>query len=271
MKPSKKLKATVPLNSTLKANLSVGGWKYFVCAAPSLDIFEMPLFMWERMRLKMIEKKVQREIPRPPAVRNYNLYMGAVDMFDQYCSYVQILIELRSRKFWHRCPLFWFIIEASLINAWLLYKSSREAAMLPIEYTVFTFRKSIALALVAEWETMGCKNHTCTLSPTKSMQNPKTQSRTHLRKMKLNEGTNFILSWPAPFILYSNSSERRLKSESTPDAVPAVQRKEIHILVQRVSSTTMSGFMFSEISHWKGLSSCRKRLKKHIFLATVYP
>ena len=32
-------------------------------------------------------EKVQREIPRPPAVRNYNLYMGAVDMFDQYRSY----------------------------------------------------------------------------------------------------------------------------------------------------------------------------------------
>jgi hypothetical protein len=98
-------------------------------------------------------EKVQTEIPRPPAVRNYTLYMGAVDMFDQYCSYVQI--ELQSRKFWH--PLFWFIIEASLINAWLLYKSNREAAMLPIEYTIFTFHKSIALALVAEWEIMGCK------------------------------------------------------------------------------------------------------------------
>jgi hypothetical protein len=73
-------------------------------------------------------EKIQKEIPRPPAVTNYNLYMGAVDMFDQYRSYVQV--ELRSRKYWH--PLFWFIVEAALINAWLLYKASRERALLPL-------------------------------------------------------------------------------------------------------------------------------------------
>ena len=92
-------------------------------------------------------EKVQREIPRPPAVRSYNLYMGAVDMFDQYRSYVQI--DVRSRKYWH--PIFWFIVEAALINSWLLYKASRQLALLPVEYTLFTFRKSIALALAAEY------------------------------------------------------------------------------------------------------------------------
>jgi hypothetical protein len=132
-------------------------------------------------------EKVQREIPRPPAVSEYNLYMGAVDMFDQYRSYVKI--ELRSRKFWH--PLFWFIIEAALINSWLLYKATRELAMLPLEYTLFTFRKSVALALVAEWENMGCKNRTCLLTPTKKMQENKAPSRSHLKKCNLEERTRF--------------------------------------------------------------------------------
>jgi hypothetical protein len=131
-------------------------------------------------------EKTQKEIPRPPAVHQYNLYMGAVDMFDQYRSYVQL--ELRTRKFWH--PIFWFILEATLINSWLLYKTSREKALLPLEYTLFTFRKSVALALANEWEIMGCRNKTATMSPTKNLHTP-TQSRAHLRKVKFDEGTRF--------------------------------------------------------------------------------
>ena len=167
---------------------------------------------------------------------------------------------------------FWFIVEASLINAWLLYKSSREAAMLPIEYTMFTFRKSIALALVAEWETMGCKNHTSTLSPTKSMQNPKTQSRTHLRKMKLNEGTRF----PSPDLHLSFCTLSPLKEGSNLKVSQmrcqqCKERRSIYWCKECQAPLYISGLMFSEISHRRGLSSCRKRLKKHIFLATVYP
>ena len=43
-------------------------------------------------------EKVLKDISCPPAVKNYNLYMGAVDMFDQNRSYVQV--ELRSQKSW---------------------------------------------------------------------------------------------------------------------------------------------------------------------------
>jgi hypothetical protein len=80
-------------------------------------------------------KKIQKEIARPPAVKYYNLYMGAVDMFDQYRSYVKL--DFRSRKYWH--PLLWFIIESSLINAWLLYKTTVQKAGLPLLYNFFTF------------------------------------------------------------------------------------------------------------------------------------
>jgi hypothetical protein len=131
-------------------------------------------------------EKVQREISRPPAVKYYNLYMGAVDMFDQYRSYVQM--DLRTKKFWH--PLFWFIVEAALINAWLLYKSTRVLAMLPLEYTMFTLRKSIALALANEWEMMGCKHQTPIVSPSKTIEKCPAQSRLHLRKLN-TDGTRF--------------------------------------------------------------------------------
>jgi Transposase IS4 len=129
-------------------------------------------------------EKVQKDFLKPPAVTQYNLYMGAVDMFDQYRSYVQI--ELRSRKFWH--PLFWFIIESALINSWLLYKASRKLALLPVEYTLFSFRKSIVLAMVSEWEAMGCRHKT--QSPPKKMQTS-TQCRVHLKKIRENLDTRF--------------------------------------------------------------------------------
>jgi hypothetical protein len=113
--------------------------------------------------------------------------MGAVDMFDQYRSYVQI--DVRSRKYWH--PIFWFIVEAALINSWLLYKASRQLALLPVEYTLFTFRKSIALALAAEWEGNGCKNRTCMVSPTKAMRQSPAPIRSHLRRFNIDNWSRF--------------------------------------------------------------------------------
>jgi Transposase IS4 len=98
-------------------------------------------------------KKVQKEIRKPPAIKSYNLYMGAVDLFDQYRSY--IALELRSRKFWH--ALMWFIFESALVNSWVLYKVTREAAQLPVTLSHFQFRRAIALALASEWENMGCR------------------------------------------------------------------------------------------------------------------
>lgn len=108
--------------------------------------------------------KVQREIDRPPAIKYYNLNMGAVDLFDQLRSYVAL--DLQSRKYWH--PMFWFVMESALINSWVLYKATRETAGLPLEYTSWTFRKSVALALALEWEGLGCMKQDPALStPTK--------------------------------------------------------------------------------------------------------
>ena len=133
-------------------------------------------------------EKVHKEIPRPPAVHSYNLYMGAVDMFDQYRSYVNV--EIRSRKFWH--PIFWFMVESALINSWLLYKATRVLSLLPLQYNLFTFRKSIALALAAHWEKMGCRNKTFTTpTPTKSMMHSNSQIRVHLRKLNFDDEIRF--------------------------------------------------------------------------------
>lgn len=64
--------------------------------------------------------------------------------------------------------MMWFIFESALVNSWVLYKSTRDTAKLPLEYTYFEFRVSIALALASEWEAMGCVNRAGVLrSPTK--------------------------------------------------------------------------------------------------------
>jgi hypothetical protein len=110
-------------------------------------------------------EKVQKEINRPPAVKYYNLYMGAVDLFDQYRSYTQI--DLRSRKFWH--PLFWFILESALVNSWLLYKASCQLEKVELRYTFFSFKKSVALALASQWEKMGCRNFNPAESPSQKL------------------------------------------------------------------------------------------------------
>jgi hypothetical protein len=78
--------------------------------------------------------------------------MGAVDRFDQFRA--NLKFEMRSGKFWH--PMMWFIIESAMVNAFILYKVTREIAGLPVLYTHFQFRLSVCLALVAEWEDMGC-------------------------------------------------------------------------------------------------------------------
>lgn len=96
--------------------------------------------------------KILKLISICPIVKWYRKFMGAVDRFDQFRSYIRL--EMRTAKFWH--VMFWFIIESALVNAYILYKVTRELALLPVEYSHLEFRIAIVLALVAEWESMGC-------------------------------------------------------------------------------------------------------------------
>jgi hypothetical protein len=107
-----------------------------------------------------VNGKIQREVPIPDVLTGYRANMGAVDTFDQYRSYIRL--EMRSSKYWH--PMWWFILESALVNSWVLYKETRTAAGLPLTFDHFQFRKSIALALAAQWESMGCASREA-LSP----------------------------------------------------------------------------------------------------------
>ena len=100
----------------------------------------------------VIRGKVRKQISISPIVRWYRKWMGGVDRFDQYRAYIKL--EMRTGKFWF--PMMWFLLESALVNAWIVYKATRELAGLPLQFTNFEFRVAIARSLAAEWESMGC-------------------------------------------------------------------------------------------------------------------
>ena len=119
---------------------------------------------------------MKKEVPIPPAIYHYNQFMGAVNTFDQYRSYIKL--DMKSNKFWH--PMMWFLFESALVNSWVLYKETMPKAGKELSYSLYEFRKAIALALAAEWESMGCSLADNLGSPTKKFES------THARTARLS-------------------------------------------------------------------------------------
>jgi hypothetical protein len=101
--------------------------------------------------------KILKQISICPSVHWYRKWMGAVDRFDQFRAYIKL--EMSTGKFWH--VMLWFIIESALVNAYILYKTTRECALLDLEYSHLEFCIAVVLALVSEWESMGCTSAAC--------------------------------------------------------------------------------------------------------------
>jgi hypothetical protein len=59
-------------------------------------------------------------------------------------------------------------LESALVKAWLVCKATRDLSGLPLQFTNFEFRVSIARSLAAEGEGMGCSmvSSSAQLSPT---------------------------------------------------------------------------------------------------------
>lgn len=70
-------------------------------------------------------KKEYTDVDRPFIVKEYNTYMGGVDMMDSHkCKF-----SPRTRR-WYMV-LFWHFISVGLINAWLLYRRDSGLLGLP--------------------------------------------------------------------------------------------------------------------------------------------
>ena len=110
-----------------------------------------------------VRGKVKKSISIPPAVKFYRAFMGGVDLFDQYRAYYKL--QLRSFKYWH--VMFFCILEAALVNAWVVYSQTRKMAQLPLEYNHFEFRASIAKKFAEQWLNNGISSTPLKKSPLK--------------------------------------------------------------------------------------------------------
>ena len=62
----------------------------------------------------------EKYIYRPPPIAFYNKYMGGVDLHDQNRRYYNL--TLKAVKWWRY--LFWFLLDVSIINSFILYKET---------------------------------------------------------------------------------------------------------------------------------------------------
>ena len=90
-----------------------------------------------------VQAKCKVEVPCPSIVLAYNKHMGGIDLSDMLVALYKT--PLRSHR-WY-LPIFGYILDAAVANAWLLYK--REAQMLNARHVPLkAFRCEIASTLV---------------------------------------------------------------------------------------------------------------------------
>lgn len=74
----------------------------------------------------------KKNVPCPLVVKEYNKRMGGVDHFDQLKGTYSV--GRRSKRWWLR--LFYFLIDTSITNAFLLYKSNKKCTLSHLEFRV---------------------------------------------------------------------------------------------------------------------------------------
>lgn len=80
------------------------------------------------------------KIPCPKVLHDYNQNMNSVDKFDQMKGVYEI--DRKSKKWWHR--IFWYFIDASIVNAFILYKECGSPPK-----SLKDFRRDISRSLVS--------------------------------------------------------------------------------------------------------------------------
>jgi hypothetical protein len=89
-------------------------------------------------------------IPTSLMLREYTTYMRGVDVTDQLrASYSS---QTRSHKWWHR--IFWFLIDMTLVNMYIMYLSRAAERPNPISQpmTHLQFKTALVEALLLRWE-----------------------------------------------------------------------------------------------------------------------
>ncbi|XP_060870286.1 piggyBac transposable element-derived protein 3-like [Metopolophium dirhodum] len=90
---------------------------------------------------KKLKKKIN--IDCPTVIKEYNRFMGGVDLLDSLIG--RYKVRMRSRKWYMR--IFYHLIDTSVVNSWLLYKRTQSQLGKPSKYTLVDWRKSLAYTL----------------------------------------------------------------------------------------------------------------------------
>ena len=90
---------------------------------------------------------VVKMVPAPPAVIDYNQFMGGVDMSDQCIGYYNLLHK--TRKYWK--TLFFHFLDIMITNSYILYKLHLDPD-LQDQFTHKDFREQLAIELCGPTE-----------------------------------------------------------------------------------------------------------------------
>ena len=77
---------------------------------------------------------------KPQIIKEYNDYMGGVDLNDQLCSYYKV--GRASRKWWKY--VVFFLVNISITNAWILWKKGNHNPPMKSTYRHKQFRTDLA-------------------------------------------------------------------------------------------------------------------------------
>ena len=91
------------------------------------------------------KKKETITLPQPMIIKDYNKGMGGVDLFDQFRGKYRSTFR---KRVWYY-PLFRFVLNASIINLWLLYRNIYE------KVTQLDFLRDIVNVLLKPAESPG--------------------------------------------------------------------------------------------------------------------
>lgn len=93
------------------------------------------------------EGKTQKNIPQPKVISSYNKGMGGVDKMDGHIAAYRS--RIRQRKWYW--PIFAYLLDTSVVNAWLLMKKIKPTD--PNCVSLLAFRRYLAVSLLEKYGT----------------------------------------------------------------------------------------------------------------------
>ncbi|XP_065583822.1 piggyBac transposable element-derived protein 3-like [Artemia franciscana] len=90
------------------------------------------------------KRKEYADVKRPYCVKEYNRFMGGVDLADMLLELYRI--DFKSRSKWYM-RIFFFLFDLSVVNGWLLYRRCLAAGQKPMN--LLQFKTDVARALLS--------------------------------------------------------------------------------------------------------------------------